>query len=165
MQSKDDVALSTDACIVCFLHFYTSVHLHSKCMLWVMTFWHGYMSGVRCKWFASWCHCHPILSYFIKMQICLSFLLPAYPPVVLEEAVKRVSLSHSHFVVICQNQLSFLLKQTLLLIKENHLVVCSVSFSSWPRPQVDNGVFEIMATLLSHQLKKNFWCCCPAVEL
>jgi len=28
---------------------------------------------------SSWCHCHPIISCFIKIQIDLTFLLPAYP--------------------------------------------------------------------------------------
>jgi len=30
-----------------------------------------------CIW-SSWCHCHPIISCFIKIQIGLTFLLPAY---------------------------------------------------------------------------------------
>ena len=25
---------------------------HSVCKNWVVTYWHGYLSGVRCKWFA-----------------------------------------------------------------------------------------------------------------
>ena len=28
---------------------------------------------------SSWCHCHPIISYFIKIQIGVTFLVPAYP--------------------------------------------------------------------------------------
>jgi len=27
----------------------------------------------------SWCHCHPVISSFIKIQIGLTFLVPAYP--------------------------------------------------------------------------------------
>jgi len=42
----------------------------------VMRCWHGYLSGVRCKWF--WCHCHPIISCFITTPIPLVFLVPAY---------------------------------------------------------------------------------------
>ena len=38
----------------------------------------GCLSGVRCIW-SSWCHCHPIISCFIKMQICLAVLVSAYP--------------------------------------------------------------------------------------
>jgi len=31
-----------------------------------------------CMW-SSWCYCHPIISCFIKIEIGLTFLLPAYP--------------------------------------------------------------------------------------
>jgi len=31
-----------------------------------------------CIW-SSWCQCHPIILYFIKIQIGLTFLVPAYP--------------------------------------------------------------------------------------
>jgi len=34
--------------------------------------------AVICIW-SSWCHCHPIISCFIKIQIGLTFLVPAYP--------------------------------------------------------------------------------------
>jgi len=43
-----------------------------------------------CMWF-SWCHCHPIISCFIIIQIGLTFLVPAYPGCPGKEAVKRVS--------------------------------------------------------------------------
>jgi len=43
-----------------------------------------------CLW-SSWCHCHRIISCFIKIQIGLIFLLPAYPGCPGKEAVKRVS--------------------------------------------------------------------------
>ena len=32
----------------------------------VVRYWHGYLNGAMCKWFApwsSWCHCHPIISF------------------------------------------------------------------------------------------------------
>jgi len=44
-----------------------------------------------CIW-SSWCHCHPIISCFIKMQIALIFLVPAYPDCHGKEAIKRVSV-------------------------------------------------------------------------
>ena len=28
---------------------------------------------------SSWCDCHPIISCFVKIQNCLTFLVPAYP--------------------------------------------------------------------------------------
>ena len=31
-----------------------------------------------CIW-SSWCHCHPIISCFIKIEIALTFLVPSYP--------------------------------------------------------------------------------------
>jgi len=36
---------------------------------------------IICIW-SSWCHCHPVISCFIKIQIGLAFLVPAYPGVV-----------------------------------------------------------------------------------
>jgi len=44
-----------------------------------------------CIW-SSWCHCHPIISCFVKIQIGLTFLLPTYPGCPGKEAVKRVSV-------------------------------------------------------------------------
>ena len=37
-----------------------------------------HLSGVICIW-SSWCHCHPIISSFIKIQTGLTFLVLAYP--------------------------------------------------------------------------------------
>ena len=42
-----------------------------------------------CIW-SSWCHCRPIISCFIKIQIALTFLLPAYPGCPEKEAVNWV---------------------------------------------------------------------------
>jgi len=47
-----------------------------------MRCWHGYRSEARvqmiCIW-SSWCHCHPIISCFIKIHNGLAFLVPIYP--------------------------------------------------------------------------------------
>jgi len=43
-----------------------------------------------CIW-SSWSHWHPITSCFIKIQISLTFLVPAYPGCPGKEAFKRVS--------------------------------------------------------------------------
>jgi len=42
--------------------------------------WLSVLSEVQmiCIWY-SWCHCHPIMSCFVKIQIGLTFLVPAYP--------------------------------------------------------------------------------------
>jgi len=44
---------------------------------------------IICIW-SSWCHCHTIISYFIKVQIGLIFLVPAYRGFPGKEAVKWV---------------------------------------------------------------------------
>jgi len=43
---------------------------HPACKNWVVRYWHGYLSGVRYKWFAYGlaCHCHIIISCFIEVQ-------------------------------------------------------------------------------------------------
>jgi len=46
---------------------------------------------IICIW-SSWCHCHPVISCFIKIQSGLIFLVPAYPDCPGKEAVKRVSV-------------------------------------------------------------------------
>ena len=44
-----------------------------------------------CIW-SSWCHCHPIISCFIKIQIGLTFQLLAYPGCPGKESAKWVSV-------------------------------------------------------------------------
>jgi len=44
-----------------------------------------------CIW-SSWCHCHLIISCFIKIKIGLTFLVPAYPGCPGKEAVKWMSV-------------------------------------------------------------------------
>jgi len=43
---------------------------------------------IICIW-SRWCHCLTIISCFIKIQIVLTFLLPAYPGCRAKESVKR----------------------------------------------------------------------------
>jgi len=40
-----------------------------------------------CIWF-SWCHCHPVICCFTKIQIGLTLLAPAYPGCPEKEAVQ-----------------------------------------------------------------------------
>ena len=42
-----------------------------------------------CIW-SICCHCHPIISCFIKIQIGLTFLVPAYPGCPGKESVRRL---------------------------------------------------------------------------
>jgi len=44
-----------------------------------------------CMW-SNWCHCHPIISCSIKIQIGSTFLVPAYPGCPGHEAIKQMSV-------------------------------------------------------------------------
>jgi len=58
----------------------------------VTSCWCGYLSEARCKWFAYGpaAITDPIIPCFIKIQIGLTFLVPAYPGCPRKEAVKLV---------------------------------------------------------------------------
>ena len=51
-----------------------------------------------CVW-SSWCHCHPTISCFIKIQICLTFLVPASTGCRGKEVMKWVSVCE--LVLVC----------------------------------------------------------------
>ena len=55
-----------------------------------------------CLW-SSWCHCHPIISCFIKIQIGLTFLLPAYWSCPGKETIKWATASYIHPSVLTEN--------------------------------------------------------------
>ena len=59
---------------------------------WVMRCWCGYPSAARwfCIW-SSWCHCHPDISCFIKIQIGLTFWC-RLTRLSWKEAIKRVTV-------------------------------------------------------------------------
>jgi len=69
---------------------------HLACKNWVIRCWHGCVSSevqMVCIW-CSWCHCHPVISCFVKtfiIQIVLAFLVPAYRGCRGKEAVELVS--------------------------------------------------------------------------
>jgi len=52
-----------------------------------------------CIW-SSWCHCHPVISCCIKIQIDLIFLVPAYRSCPGKEAVERVSVCMSYYQLV-----------------------------------------------------------------
>jgi len=97
----------TQCCLFYFLHSSRVVFALSAKRCWlgvtksicpvkncVIRCWHRYLYGARCKWFAiwsSWCHCHPIISCFIKIQNGLTFLVPVYPGCPGKEVIKWVS--------------------------------------------------------------------------
>jgi len=66
-----------------------------------------------CIW-SSWCHCHPI-SCFTKIQIGLTFLLPAYPGCRRKEAVNGCLSVYSHYVFMS------LLSQPIIIFCYHHL--------------------------------------------
>ena len=77
-----------------------------------MRWWRGYLSGSRCKWFASWSswwHCHPFISCFIKIQIGLTYLVPAYQ-VVLEKRPLNGCLSVC--LSVCSDAISWMSGRT-----------------------------------------------------
>jgi len=51
-----------------------------------LSVWHEVQ--MICIW-SNWYHCHLIISCFIKIQIGLTFLVPAYPDCPGNEAVKQ----------------------------------------------------------------------------
>jgi len=60
-----------------------------------------------CIW-SSWCHCHLIISCFIKIHIGLLCLVPAYPGCPGKEAVKQVSsFQLMTFIKTCEICLHF----------------------------------------------------------
>ena len=55
--------------------------------------WLSVWSEVKmiCTW-STWCHCHPIISYFIEIQNSFTFLVPVYPGCPGKETIKQVSI-------------------------------------------------------------------------
>jgi len=55
--------------------------------------WLSVWSKVKmtCIW-SNWCHCYPIISYFIKIQTGLTFLVLAYTGYPETKTIKRVSV-------------------------------------------------------------------------
>jgi len=80
-------------CLIVFWHCWLGISKSIQPVKhWVVRCWYGYLTGARCKWWSSWCHCHPIISCFIEIHIGLTFLVPAYPGCPGKQAVKQVSV-------------------------------------------------------------------------
>jgi len=77
------------------------VHLACKKLNDEVLQWSSIWSEVQmiCMW-SSRCHCHPVISCFIKIQIGLTFLVPAYPGCPGKEIVKQTSVYICAFVII-----------------------------------------------------------------
>jgi len=68
-----------------------------------------------------WCHYHPVISCFIKVQIGLTFLMPAYLCCPGKEAIEWVSVIaaiNSHVCVLysCQSLQELILTENLLTV-------------------------------------------------
>ena len=64
---------------------------HPVCKNCLMRCWHGYLSAVRCKWFAygpADATATPIISCLINIQTGSAFLVPTYPCCPGKKAVK-----------------------------------------------------------------------------
>jgi len=62
---------------------------------------------VICIW-SSWCYYHPVISCFIKIQIALTFLVPAYSGCPGKEAVKPVSVFYELYFIHSERCLPYL---------------------------------------------------------
>jgi len=87
--------ISCKSCVHCFDSVDWASEEHLVCIKLsdeVLT-WLSVWSEVQmiCIW-SNWCHCHSIISCFLKIQIGLNFV-PAYPGCPGKEVIKRVSLS------------------------------------------------------------------------
>jgi len=88
----------------------------------VVVYWHDYLSEARCKWFAygpadaTATH----ISCFIKIQISLTFLVPAYLGCRGKEAIKRVSVCHiTHMYVHTSAHIAHTHTQHMIMLKIN----------------------------------------------
>ena len=84
---------SVPVCLLCFNIGWASGR---ACKKWATGCLHGWLSvwsevQIICIW-SGWCHCHPIVSYFVKVHDSLTFLMPAYSGRPRKDAVKRVSV-------------------------------------------------------------------------
>ena len=76
-----------------------------------------------CKW-SRWCHCHPTISYFIKTQIALTFLVSACPGFPGKQAVKWLSVYGFPFVDLLQ---VWLVSSKLLGSSGAEIITCCIS--------------------------------------
>jgi len=62
---------------------------HPACENWVMRYWHGYLSGARCKWFA-YGSADATARHHLLHPEWFTFLVPAYPGCPGKKAIKRM---------------------------------------------------------------------------
>jgi len=106
---------------------------------------------------SSWCHCHPIISFFIKIQIVLTFLVPSYPDCPGKEAVKWVFvclwLLFNFCVLVvcitCQDHRSFSLISFIFFFVSNLTLSCQWIYAKATTQQGMPGWFSKMTVFLS----------------
>jgi len=59
-------------------------------MAWLFVFSEVQIYDLHTVQLMAWCHWHPVISYFIKIQNVATFLVPVYPGCPRKEAIKRV---------------------------------------------------------------------------
>jgi len=105
-------------------HCWLGVRKSIRPVIGVVTVWSKLQ--MICIW-SSWCHCqcHPIISCFIKIQIDLTFLVPAYPGC-LKKRYRCLSINSQVYKIFNSNQVkSRLTGECLLLL--NCCSMCSKS--------------------------------------
>jgi len=86
-------------CLQCFGSVWRASGIQACCLIWATRRWLSVWSGMQMICIcSSWCHCHPIISCFINIQLGLTFLVPAYQGCPGKEAIKRVSVFWWHVI-------------------------------------------------------------------
>jgi len=74
-----------------------------------------------CTW-SSWCHCHPIIFWFIKIQTGLTFLVPSHPGCPGKEAVKGCLTVNIINITIITS-----IKQHGISVRHGTWLICAVN--------------------------------------
>jgi len=67
---------------------------------------------------SSWCHCHPIISCFIKIHNGLTFLVPAYPGCLERACVKWMSICKVVIVAVTASSMQHSLQHVPLILSQ-----------------------------------------------
>ena len=117
-----------------------------------MLAWLSVWSEVQmiCIW-SSRCHCHPIISCFIKFQIGLTFLLPAYPGCTGKETIKwvPVNIKTGHLEDVLPSQSLGLVMKKLNLTEEKQRTQKQNSFKPPHMQTKINAALTFLAAFIS----------------
>jgi len=93
---KYSVSIIAFSALTCWLGVRKGIRTVKKRSGWC---WRGYVSGIRCKWFAYGPAATPIISCFIKIQIDSTFLVAAYSGCAGKEDRLLVRLSYVFSII------------------------------------------------------------------